>query len=163
NINPDGSLGLMDRTSADYPNYATALAVRAMIRANRSGWQDDIAPMVAALRKQQFSEDHGWKSDDPPYGAWGMGGEIHPPPEPGHVEISMTRSVLEALAAAGVPATDSVMTRAQTFLKKVQNPDGGFFFSTVNTETNKAGGENGHYASYGTATADGVLALLAAG
>jgi hypothetical protein len=33
----------------------------------------------------------------------------------------------------------------------------------VNTETNKAGEENGRFRSYGTTTADGVLALRAAG
>jgi hypothetical protein len=49
------------------------------------------------------------------------------------------------------------------YLERSQNPDGGFFFSTVNPEINKAGETNGSFASYGTATADGLLALRAAG
>lgn len=48
--------------------------------------------------------------------------------------------------------------------KHFQRPsDGGFYFSTVNPEINKAGEANGHFASYGTATADGLLAFRAAG
>ena len=163
NVNAEGALGLADPVVADYPNYSTALAVRAMVRAARPGWQSDIAPMVACLRVQQFSEDIGWKPSDAPYGAWGMGGPIHHPPDAGHVEISMTRHVLEGLAAAGVQPSDPAMQRALVFLKKTQNPDGGFFFSTVNTETNKAGEENGAIRSYGTTTADGILSLRAAG
>src|ERR1700686_2332230 len=31
-INADGSLGLMDSVAPDYPNYATGLAVRAIVR-----------------------------------------------------------------------------------------------------------------------------------
>lgn len=163
NTSADGALGRMDESVADYPNYATALAVTAMVKAGRSGRQWDIAPMVAQLRRQQFSESNGWKRGDAPYGAWGMGGPLHRPPHAGHVDLSMTRCVLEALQSAGVPASDPVMTRALVYLERSQNLDGGFYFSPVNPETNKAGEANGRFASYGTATADGVLALRAAG
>jgi hypothetical protein len=163
NTNADGALGRMDSSSEDYPNYATALAVSAMVKARRAGWERDIAPMVAQLRLQQFREANGWKRGDPPFGAWGMGGPIHRPPDAGHVDLSMTRYVLEALRAAGVPAADPAMTSALVYLERSQNPDGGFFFSTVNLETNKAGEADGRPNSYGTATADGLLALLAAG
>jgi hypothetical protein len=100
---------------------------------------------------------------DAPYGGWGMGGPIHRPPDAGHVDLSMTRFVLEALRASGVPATDPAVTRGLTYLERSQNPDGGFRFSTVNLETNKAGETDSGFASYGTATADGVIALRAAG
>jgi hypothetical protein len=163
NTKPDGSLGLADETAEDYPNYATSLAVTAIVKARRSGWERDIAPMAAQLRTQQFGEAGGWKRGDPPFGAWGMGGPIHRPPDAGHVDLSMTRCVLEALRDAGVPPSDPAMTRALVYLERSQNPDGGFYFSTVNLETNKAGEANGRGNSYGTATADGVLALLAAG
>jgi squalene-hopene/tetraprenyl-beta-curcumene cyclase len=153
NLSADGSLGLIDKTAADYPNYATALAVCALVKAKR-----DVAPLVASLRAQQFSEDNGWKPSDAPYGAWGMGGPIHRPPETGHVDLSMTRYVLEALRAARVPGSDAAMRRAVVYLERSQNLDGGFLFSQVDTDLNKAGGQ-----SYGTATADGVLALRAAG
>ena len=163
NTTADGALGLMDPTVPDYPNYATALAVTAIVKSGRTGGDRVIAAMAAQLRAQQFGEDNGWKREDAPYGAWGMGGPIHRPPETGHVDLSMTRYVLEALRTAGVPASDPAITRVLVYLERSQNSDGGFYFSTVNPEINKAGEANGHFASYGTATADGLLAFRAAG
>ena len=176
NTNGEGALGLMDDTAADYPNYATALAVCAMVKARSPGYEKVIERMIAQLRAQQFSEANGWTSQHAPYGGWGMGGPVRRPPEAGHVDLSMTRHVLEALQLSGVPASDQVMTRALTYLERSRNPDGGFYFSPVNPEINKAGesaddtrqagslsDNGGRFASYGTATADGVLALRAAG
>jgi hypothetical protein len=164
NTNAEGALGLMDDSAADYPNYATALGVSALIKAGRPGYEKAVEPMVAHLRAQQFCETSGWKPEDAPYGGWGMGGSIRRPPEAGHVDLSMTRYVIEALQLAGVPASDPAMARALVFLERSQNPDGGFYFSPVNPEINKAGTRSdGRFASYGTATADGVLALRAAG
>jgi prenyltransferase beta subunit len=161
NTNVDGALGLMDETSVDYPNYATALAITVMTKV--SAPRGDIARMVDQLRAQQFSEANGWKRDDPAFGGWGMGGSLRRPPNAGHVDISMTRFVLEALNASGVPASDRAMKSALIYLERSQNADGGFYFSPVNPEINKAGEENGRYVSYATATADGALALRAAG
>jgi squalene-hopene/tetraprenyl-beta-curcumene cyclase len=163
NTNADGALGHMNEPAADYPNYATSLAVAAFVKARRSGWNRDVAKMAMQLRAQQFSETNGWKPEDPPYGGWGMGGPIHRPPDAGHVDLSMTRCVLEALRDSGVPANDPAMLRALRYLERSQNSDGGFYFSTVNLDTNKAGESDGKVASYGTATADGVLSLRAAG
>lgn len=163
NTSEDGEIGRMDETAADYPNYATALAVTAMVKARRGGRDPDIARMIGHLRAQQFCEAGEWKKEDAPYGAWGMGGPVLRRPDTGHVDLSMTRCVLEALQAAGVPGSDPAVTKALVYLKRSQNPDGGFFFSAVNPEINKAGEANGGFISYGTATADGVLALRAAG
>ena len=164
NTNADGALGLMDDSAADYPNYATSLAVAAMVKARSPGYEIAIEPMVAQLRAQQFSESNGWTPKDAPYGGWGMGGSIRRPPEAGHVDLSMTRYALEALRLSGVPASDAAMAKALAYLERSRNTDGGFYFSPVNPEINKAGqsGDSG-FASYGTATADGVLALRAAG
>jgi hypothetical protein len=140
--------------NADYPNYATALAVLALRRLDR-----EASPLVAWLRTQQLSPENGWSEDHPAYGAWGMGGLPQRPPEPGHVDLSMTRYVLQALAAAGVPPGDPTLRRARVFLDRCQNPDGGFQFTTVVLEANKAGLGR----SYGTATADGILSLAALG
>jgi hypothetical protein len=169
----DGAVGVTGG-DADYPNYATALAVDALIaaqgslpavaqRAKAGLWQGEIAPMVAHLRAQQFSEANGWAPEHAPYGGWGMGGAIRRPPDPGHVDLSMTRFVLEALHAAGVDGSDPVMTRARVFLERSQNHDGGFFFSPVTPALNKAGQSPKGFISYGTTTADGVLALRASG
>jgi prenyltransferase beta subunit len=163
NTNAEGALGRMNDSAEDYPNYATSLAVLAIVNAGMTGWEQQIAPMIDQLRKQQFSEAQGWKEDDAPFGGWGMGGELRRPPDAGHVDLSMTRCVLEALRAAGVPSSDPVIARAVVFLKRSQNADGGFYFSPVNLEKNKAGETDGQPLSYGTATADGLLALRAAG
>ena len=69
NTASDGALGMMDPSLPDYPNYATALAVSSICRARRMGWQQQIAPMIAYLRRMQFTESTGWKQSDPPYGA----------------------------------------------------------------------------------------------
>lgn len=55
------------------------------------------------------------------------------------------------------------MTRARVFLERSQNHDGGFFFSPVMPALNKAGQSAEGFVSYGTTTADGVLALRASG
>jgi prenyltransferase beta subunit len=160
----DGSLGRVDESSQDYPNYATSLAVRAIVKARRPGWQDRIAPMICYLRSQQFREENGWHPRDAPYGAWGMGGEPLRPPHTGHVDLSMTRHVLQALRDGGVGEEDPALRRAAMYLKKLQNPDGGFVFSTTEEDTNKAGCPSpGTCRSYGTATADGILAQMAVG
>src|SRR5262249_19211447 len=67
--NGDGALGLMDDAAADYPNYATSLAVTAILKAGRNGSKPDIEPMVANLVDQQFNEVNGWQPEDAPYGA----------------------------------------------------------------------------------------------
>jgi squalene-hopene/tetraprenyl-beta-curcumene cyclase len=156
-------VGVAGGNAADYPNYATALAVDALVAAQRGSWTTDIAPMVAQLRAQQFSEANGWTPEHVAYGGWGMGGTIRRPPDAGHVDLSMTRFVLEALRASGVGGSDPAMTRARVFLGRSQNHDGGFFFSPVTPALNKAGRSAEGFVSYGTATADGVLALRASG
>ena len=159
----DGALGNAVDGVADYPNYATALAVHALAAAGLTAWRDEVTPMVAQLRAQQFGEANGWTAQHAAYGGWGMGGPIRHPPDAGHVDLSMTRIVLEALHDAGVPATDRTMTRAHVFLVRAQNDDGGFHFSPVTAALNKAGGSDGEFVSYGSTTADGVLALRATG
>ncbi len=171
NMTSAGVVGMMDPAIPDYPNYATALSLRVLCRWRPAGWQRDAARMVECLRRQQFTEQNGWSRDDRAYGAWGMGGAELRPPDTGHVDLSMTRHVLEALRAAGIPASDPVFERARVFLNRCQNfdarhsadADGGFFFSTTEFDTNKAGHDGKSFRSYGTTTADGILALNAAG
>ena len=171
NTQPDGALGMADGDIPDYPNYATALAVSALCRARPAGWEPLVRKMIGYLRAQQFTEQNGWHPEDPAYGAWGMGGLRRTPPDTGHVDLSMTKYVLEALHAAAIPASDEIFEHARVFVERCQNfdpqhpddADGGFFFSTTEYDTNKAGHDGKHFRSYGTTTADGILALLAAG
>lgn len=99
-----------------------------------------------------------------------MGGGRRTPPDTGHVDLSMTRHVLEALRAAAVSVSDPIFAHARIFVERCQNfdpgpagLDGGFFFSTTESDTNKAGQQGERFRSYGTTTADGILALLATG
>jgi len=170
-INQAGAVGMSDPALPDYPNYSTAFTLRAFVRLKPDGWREDAARMLRFLRGQQFNEANGWKPEDLVYGAWGMGGEAHRPPQTGHVDLSMTRHVVEALVAAGVDRADPALRKAAAFVRRCHNfnpaettrLDGGFFFSTVVEEANKAGARDGGYLSYGTATADGLRALLALG
>jgi prenyltransferase beta subunit len=154
----EGGVGRLDPVSLDYPNYATALAARALVRCGRSA-----GAMLGYLRRQQLTESLGWKPGDAAYGAWGVGGERRYAPYPGHVDLSMTRHVLEALAVSGAGPEDPAMRRARAFVERCQNRDGGFYFSTVVLDANKAGESGAGFRSYGTATADGLLSLLALG
>jgi len=171
NTQSSGALGTSDPGIPDYPNYATALAVSALARDRQGDWRAQIAPMVAYLRQQQFTEQNGWRRQDPVYGAWGMGGERRTPPDTGHVDLSMTRYVIEALRAAGASEADPAFDCVHGFIERCQNldperpddSDGGFFFSTTEFDTNKAGHDGRHFRSYGTTTADGILALLGTG
>ncbi len=167
NTRRDGALGMADPDIPDYPNYSTALAVSALCRARCAGWQEQSQAMVRYLRGQQFTEQNGWRREDAAYGAWGMGGGRRTPPDTGHVDLSMTRYVIEALRAAGVPGSDPVFECARVFVERCQNfdpsrgdsADGGFFFTTTEFDTNKAGQNGQRFRSYGTTTADGILAL----
>ena len=171
NTDAEGAVGRMDPLVPDYPNYATALAISSLVRGQPPSWKDTVAPMVAHLRALQFIEQNGWTRADAAYGAWGMGVDRRTPPNAGHLDISMTRHVLQALAAAGVAPEDPALQKAAVFVERCQNYDpahpddldGGFFFSTVVLAKNKGGFEGKHPRSYGTTTADGILSLLAIG
>src|SRR5262249_59699277 len=95
------------------------------------------------------------------------------PRRPGHVDLAHTRRALEALRDAGRldAATRARAERFLAVLQKLPGPgrgfDGGFYFSSVVLAANKGRVERGpqgeSWRSYATATADGALALLAAG
>jgi squalene-hopene/tetraprenyl-beta-curcumene cyclase len=95
--------------------------------------------------------------------------------------LSATAFALEALRAAGHPGDDPAFRRALPFLCHCHNfaadpagrdsafDDGGFFFVLGDPPRNKAGVAGAdcrgreRFASYGSATADGLRALLACG
>ncbi len=176
----EGAVGRSDPLLPDYPNYATALTVAALRRLGRPARDAWVSSMTDYLRGQQFTEQNSWGEDHPVYGAWGMGGDRRTPPATGHVDLSMTRHVLQALAAAdtttgaesdrvSASTNRSAFRKAAVFVNRCHHfgnasaVDGGFHFSTVIFDANKAGeGETG-FESYGTATADGILSLLALG
>jgi hypothetical protein len=162
-----GALGRSSPIVLEYPNYATALALRVM-----KGDPEEAGRMSTYLLDQQFGPHRGISEDHPAYGGWGFGEVGLPAGGVGHVDLSHTRRVLEALREAGV-ASDSITIRAQVFLGRLQNRglptyDGGFHYAPLAVFANKGGFESDStgapvYRSYATATCDGVLALLAAG
>ncbi len=167
-IRANGALGMSDPGLPDYPNYSTALTLRTLVAVRPRGWRGDAARLARWLRGQQFSEENGWSRSSAPHGAWGMGGAVRRPPHAGHVDLSMTRHVLEALADAepadtGLAADDPACRRARVYVVRCRNADGGFHFSTVVDEANKAGRGEGRWLSYGTATADGFRACRVVG
>lgn len=160
----------------DYPNYTAAYALKVLVS------HDDIRDTALIhylkmyLCEQQFDEDRGIDSLHPAYGGWGFGERGLKPGKVGHVDLSHTRRVCEALRMVLSP-TDPVFEKAQKYLMKVQNTfipdsmqeeylDGGFFTSIVIPETNKSlrvKDVPDRWYSYATATCDGLLALHAAG
>jgi hypothetical protein len=134
---------------------------------------------------QQFNENRGVRFNHPTYGGWGFGETVFPKGSVGHVDLSHTRRVLEAIRVGG-HTNEETYRQATTFLRLHQKHpddqrvraalgdsadvlyDGGFFASAsvpvVNKSTQIGQTEDGAiFSSYASATADGLLALLAAG
>ena len=116
----------------DYPNYSAAYALRVLHR-----WQVDTLlqrKIAEYLIAQQFDEDRGFSPDSLVYGGWGYGEAGLPFGMHGHVDISHTRRVAEALMewdedeamlrplSAHPPATaqQPAMEAVELFLKGVQ-------------------------------------------
>ncbi|MEE9211035.1 MAG: hypothetical protein V3U29_00090 [Phycisphaeraceae bacterium] len=144
---------------------------------------------LALVRQHQLTEARGWDRSDPGFGGWGY--SIIEPRKPtdddhgGHprfeANISATLYAIGALRVAKVPRSYPPYRNALLFIPRCQNfttnravydprfDDGGFFFSPVDAARNKAGpvgtDRRGRqrFASYGSATADGVRALLQCG
>lgn len=155
-MGPEGAVGL-GGVAADYPVYATAMAISALARVAPGALVDWAAPMVDWLRAQQLGA--GWEATAA-HGGFPMGSRAAlSPPEAGHVDLSMTRRALEALRDAGERPHEA----SRAFVERCRAADGAFFYSPVEEAVNKAGrGEQG-MRGYGSATADGVLALRALG
>jgi squalene-hopene/tetraprenyl-beta-curcumene cyclase len=146
------------------------------------------AAWLGELRRRQMTEALGWGPSDRPFGGWGYA--IEPPARPSgglaegqplDADLSSTLFAVGALRIAGAGADDPAIRKALVFVRRCQNvaaegkpgepafDDGGFFFTPTDTVRNKAGvagtDANGQvrYHSYGSATADGVRALLRCG
>jgi hypothetical protein len=171
-----------------YPVYTASAAVIALTYLNLPEGRRARDAWLRELRGRQLSEDLGWEPGDPAYGGWGD--SIEPPRQdeadspwanPGDADLSSTLFAIGALRIVGVAADDPVIRKALVFIERCQNlaandraadprfDDGGFFFSTTDPVRNKAGvaGTDQHgrmrYHSYGSATADGLRALLRCG
>ena len=187
-VSDTGQMGVADPDLLEYPNYATAHTLRCLLRAGAAGDHVLIKKMSARLVREQYARANGFTEASPAFGGWGFGG-AQPPGRTGHMDLSHTRKVLQALREAGTEDA-AVFARALLFLRLMQRHpsetrphptplsevacpprgvrfDGGFFFSPVVLDANKgavlADAHGAFHGSYATATADGLLALLAAG
>ncbi len=189
-IAADGSVGVGGLPTAEYPNYSSAFALRCLVAAGDESDAERIDRLAVRLIAEQYRTENGFGPADPVHGGWGFG--IRPPGGAGHMDLSITRHVLEALTDAGVVAKDAPLrARAEQFLRfvqrhpdelRVQPPvagsqidgiappfDGGFYFSPIMAAINKGGTAvdpstgRSYYRSYASATAEGLLALLSLG
>ena len=167
----DNMLGRIDRRGAigfqwdvpDYPSYATSMAISCAATLARPNWKQSWARSMAWLDAQQFKLEAGWEGH-PALGGWGMGSATAlTPPEAGHVDLSMTRRCVEALKASGYGRDHKTLVASRDFVLRCQGPQGGFIYSPVLGRLNKGAALNGAPMGYGSATTDGLLALLALG
>jgi len=166
-----------------FPVYSAAEAAIVLTRVEVAGGGPARAAWLAALRSLQLTEELGWCPSDPPYGAWGDALSPSRSADTGRTadaDISSTLFALGALGITGAPADDPAVRKALEFVVRCQNfagdqeaepnfDDGGFFFTPTDPVRNKAGvagmdrrGRHRYY-SYGSATADGLRALLRCG
>jgi hypothetical protein len=186
-VRADGSID-GGRFGMVYPVYTASAAAIALTFLNVPEGREARDAWLRELRRRQLTEDLGWEPGDPAFGGWGY--SIEPPiqgdgasPLGQHVDadLSSTLFAVGTLRIAGVPAEDPAIRKALIFVERCQNvagdgragdpryDDGGFFFSMTDPVRNKAGvaGTDRHgrvrYHSYGSATADGLRALLRCG
>jgi hypothetical protein len=172
----------------EYPVYSAAYSLQVLAKYGSPKDSLLIQKIAQYLINQQFSENRNIPLSHPAYGAWGFGETRLAAGEAGHVDLSVTRRVLEALhLTKNLPA--SVKAKAEYFLYYMQkNPqdrrwqpqvdtlqekaksrffDGGFYYSPVVLGANKAkflsqsSSYQTYFRSYATATCDGLLAWYA--
>lgn len=166
-------------TELRYPLFTASYAARYYARLADPVRAKIWADLIIAL---QHSAQLGWAKDDPRHGAWSD--TSMPPRKPaGEAVPDMVNPNISATAMAvlGLISAGRIeeARNAVPFIEKCQNwradhreaafDDGGFFFALEDPARNKAGvaGKDARgrerYRSYGSATCDGVLALLALG
>ncbi len=158
-----------------YPVYSAALA--SITLANVPGEEARRArdAWLALLLEHQLDEDLGWTPEDPSYGGFGYAST---PPRRGdggpfEADLSSTNFALGALRLCGFEAEDPVIRKALHFVARCQDAahpaDGGFVLSPTSSIQNKTGVADvdsqgrERCGAYGSATADGLRALLACG
>ncbi len=186
-VRADGTIDPRPREFS-YPVYTSATAVLVLSHPANVRHRQARDAWLLYLRARQLTEELGWQERDREYGGWGYAAGLPRKPKPGEMaplltesNLSATLFALQALRGAGCPASDPAFRKALTFIKRCQNfnddprlrdpayDDGGFFFVYDDPVRNKAGvagkDATGHerYASYGSATVDGLRSLLACG
>jgi hypothetical protein len=165
---PDGSL--------DFPTYAAALWLTSRRRLNLELPAETTRLLVEYLLGAQVAEGRGFKPDSPSYGGWDFLAKEDAEAITTGTNISVTRHVVEGLAALREQAQGADAPRspiaaslelARQYVLRCQQPSGGFAFTcepaSLNNKAAYADEELKQPRPYATATCDGILALLACG
>jgi len=158
--------------------YAMSCTLLALQRTGEKTDEALIQRLASALVRRQVDEEEGYDPNDWRYGAW----PYYEAYESSHLrtDISTAAYVIQALERAKMPSSSPVWRRYGLWLDEAQNiglraskeadrtkeeefRDGGFGF---NPRDSKAGSQVVAndliaYSSYGSATADGLRALIA--
>jgi hypothetical protein len=155
----------------DYPCYARAFRLHALALLRPPGWRATADRLVGELRTWQLDEANGWQPDDPEFGGFGLGDARPQKPIGGPlVGLWTTTAVVEAMRTAGIDAGDPLLQRARRFAERCQETGrdgapGGFAAAPPGIAWGAKAGTTaaGTPLAYGTATGDGLRALLATG
>ena len=168
-LHEDGGLYAPKSTHA---NYETCLAIMAFSKANQDGkYTTLLTGAEQFVKKQQWDEGEGIKSDDVAYGGAGYGSKSRP-------DLSNTAFLIDALRSAGAKEDDEAIQRALAFVSRCQNlesahnrtefaskiNDGGFYYTPAAGGDSMAGKEeNGGLRSYASMTYAGLKSMIFAG
>lgn len=158
---PDGSL--------DYPTYAVPMWLLAAQRFKQ--------PIPAATRKllveyliaAQLCESRGFEPTHAAYGGWDFLGAADAQGITTGTNVSVLLYAVEALEKTDHPQAAAALTRAKGWLSRCQDStgDGGFAFTTepmsLNNKAEFQDAKQSRPRSYGSATADGLRALVHCG
>ena len=100
-VDDRGALGFFDPDLLEYPNYATAFGLKCLQLYGNEEDKIFSERMRDYLLSQQIDVDRSFERSHSAYGGWGFGDEYLTPGNPGHVDISHTRRILEALSISG--------------------------------------------------------------
>jgi hypothetical protein len=172
---PDGSL--------DFPTYAAALWLNARrgLAIEASPYQTWRPKLIRYLVGAQVAEPRGFAADSPSFGGWDFLGPDDAQGITTGTNISVTRYVLEALkedvewlrktngsqSLIEVEGIRKALQLAKAYALRCQQADGGFAFTcepaSLNNKAAYSDTELTKPRSYGTATCDGIRALVACG
>jgi prenyltransferase beta subunit len=160
---PDGSL--------DFPTYAAAQWLISRRRLALETPDEQRQKVVDYLLGAQVAESRGFEPSSPSYGGWDFLGREDAQGVTTGTNVSVACYVLEALASATPDprraAVEAALKRGKAWVLRCQQEDGGFAFtSEPQSLNNKAAYRDEQLTqprAYGTATCDGLRALLACG
>ncbi|MBI5850563.1 MAG: hypothetical protein HZB39_05915 [Planctomycetes bacterium] len=150
-----------DEAASDYPNYTAALRLRVLGTRRPDAWRVSADRIVARLRAVQCGEARGVARSSDEHGGFDLGATTVALPQGAAApDLSTTAWVCEGLRAVDVAADDPLLADARAFALRCSTPDGGFSFFPPSPHRP---GKAGDGIAYGTATADGLRALIACG